>query len=314
MKQYDVIIIGGGPAGLSAALYASRARLSTLLLDKGLTGGQVSTTHWIENYPGFPEGIGGPDLISAMEAQAKRFGTEVAIVHEAIALHPETRQVTTTEGDFQGKAVILAMGAEPGIGQLGIPGEEEFRGRGVSYCATCDGAFFREMDVAVIGGGDSAIEEALFLTRFAKTVTVVHRRDELRATKILQERARENPKIRFALSHVPKAILGESQVNGLEVEDVKTKVRQVLPVKGVFVFVGVSPNSKFLKDNIRTDERGYILTDDHMRTSVDGVFAAGDIRKKPLRQVVTAVSDGAIAAMEAERYIEELKHHRQTVG
>lgn len=311
MKQYDVIIIGGGPAGLSAALYASRARLSTLLLDKGLTGGQVSTTHWIENYPGFPEGIGGPDLVAAMESQAKRFGTEVAIVHEAISLDPETRRVATSEGEFEGKAIILAMGAEPGLAKLGIPGEEEFRGRGVSYCATCDGAFFREMDVAVIGGGDSAVEEAMFLTRFAKTVTIVHRRDELRATKILQERAKENPKIRFALSCVPTAILGESQVEGLEIEDVKTKERRVLPLKGVFIFIGVAPNSQILKDKIPMDERGYIVTDASMRTSLPGIFAAGDIRQKPLRQVVTAVNDGAIAAVEAEKFIEELKYQEK---
>ncbi|HBN10334.1 MAG TPA: thioredoxin-disulfide reductase [Cyanobacteria bacterium UBA8530] len=309
-KQYDVIVIGGGPAGLSAALYASRANLSTLLVDKGVTGGQVATTFWIENYPGFPDGVGGPELIASMEAQAKRFGTEIAVIHEVLDLdaNQSPLRLSTTEGNFLAKTLIIASGAEPGVGKgkLNIPGEDTLRGRGVSYCATCDGAFFRDLDVAVIGGGDSAIEEAIFLTKFAKSVTVVHRRQELRAAKVLQERAFNNEKIKFKLGRVPVEIKGETKVEGLVVEDVNSKASETLDVKGVFIFVGVQPNSGFLKDNLDLDAQGYILTDERMRTSIPGVFAAGDIRQKQLRQVVTAVSDGAIAAVEAERFIEGL--------
>jgi len=305
MSLYDLIIIGGGPAGLTAGLYATRARLKTLLVEKMFLGGQAASTYLIENYPGFPEGILGPDLTQAMEKQAKRFGLEV-INGEVKSINPRQKfwEVGMDEQNFLTKTIIVASGVEPV--KLGIPGEEELRGRGVSYCATCDGPFFKDQEVGVIGGGDSAVDEAIYLTRFARKVYLIHRRDSLRAAKILQERARQNEKITIFWDTVATKILGQEGVEGLELKNVKTQETKLLPVKGVFFYIGLRPMTNFLKDLIRLDERGYILTDENMATSAPGIFAAGDVRQKLLRQVTTAVGDGATAAFAVERYLENL--------
>ncbi|NPV54935.1 MAG: thioredoxin-disulfide reductase [Firmicutes bacterium] len=329
---YDLIIVGGGPAGLSAAIYGGRARLRTLVLERGAIGGLAITTFHIDNYPGFPESIAGPDLMQRMEEQARKFGAEIEQADITGLEGPGglggpggseldgSFAVITSGGKRIARAVIVATGTEPM--KLGVPGEEEFRGRGVSYCATCDGAFFRDKHVIVVGGGDSAIEEAIFLTRFASAVTVVHRRDALRATKVVQERAFANPKIAFEWSHVVGEITGENRVEGVRLRSTKTGEVKELPADGVFIYVGSRPNTGFLMggpggDNpgpaqvglqpqVKLDERGYIITDEAMRTNVPGLFAAGDVRQKGLRQIVTAVSDGAIAAVEAEKYIDAL--------
>ncbi|MGQ9694822.1 MAG: thioredoxin-disulfide reductase [Thermodesulfobacteriota bacterium] len=305
MSVYDLIVIGGGPAGLTAGLYATRARLKTLLIEKLFLGGQAASTYLVENYPGFPDGILGPDLTQAMEKQAKRFGLEV-INGEVKYINPQEKlwEVGGDEQNFLAKAIIIASGVESV--KLGIPGEEELRGRGVSYCATCDGPFFKDQEVGVIGGGDSAVDEAIYLTRFAQKVYIIHRRDNLRATKILQERALQNKKITILWDTVATKILGQERVEGLELKNVKTQEKRLLPVKGVFFYVGLRPMTNFLKDLIKLDERGYIITDENMATSVPGIFAAGDVRQKLLRQVATAVGDGATAAFAVERYLERL--------
>ncbi|MDI7247187.1 MAG: thioredoxin-disulfide reductase [Bacillota bacterium] len=298
----EVAVIGAGPAGLAAALYAGRARLATVVLERGAAGGQASTTHLIENYPGFPEGIAGPDLMQRMEQQARRFGAEFhyAEVH-AVATGDGGLVVSSSEGDLHAAAVIVATGTEPV--RLGVPGEDRLRGAGVSYCATCDGAFFRDGRVLVIGGGDSAIVEALFLTRFASNVTVVHRREQLRATKVVQEDAFRNPKIDFAWNSVVEEILGARKVEGVILKDTRTGETRRLDADGVFVAVGSRPDTGFVAGLADMDPRGYIVTDDRMMTRTPGLFAAGDVRAKAVRQVVTAVADGAIAAVEAERHI-----------
>lgn len=300
----EVLVIGAGPAGLAAALYAGRARLTTVVLERDAAGGQASTTHLIENYPGFPEGITGPDLMQRMEQQARRFGAEFryAEVH-ALATGEDGGGflISTSEGDLRAPAVIVATGTEPV--RLGVPGEDRLRGSGVSYCATCDGAFFRDKHVLVVGGGDSAIVEALFLTRFASRVTVVHRRDELRATKVVQEDAFKNPKIGFAWNSVVDEILGADRVEGVIMRDTRTGEKRRLDADGVFVAIGSRPDTGFVAGLVDLDPQGYIVTDDRMRTRTAGLFAAGDVRAKTVRQVVTAVADGAVAAVEAERHI-----------
>ena len=304
-SELDLVIIGGGPAGLTAGLYAARAQLQTLLIEKMVLGGQAASTFLIENYPGFPEGIPGPDLSQAMENQAKRFGLKI--------INGEVGQLTPRgqgwELEQEGKkliarSVIVATGVEPQ--KMGIPGEEELRGRGVSYCATCDGPFFRGQDIGVIGGGNSAVDEALYLTRFASRVYLIHRRNALRAEKISQERAFKNEKIEILWDTVATKVMGESGVDGLELKNVKTQEKRTLPVNGVFFYVGLKPNTGFLKSILQLDEQGYVLTDEAMATSAPGIFAAGDVRQKLLRQVATAVGDGATAAFAAERYIESL--------
>jgi thioredoxin reductase (NADPH) len=304
--EWDVIIIGGGPAGLTAGLYAARARLKTLLLEKLVPGGQASTTAEIENYPGAGKGITGPELTQRMEEQAREFGMEIINkeVNE-IKLSGRKRIVKCGSEEFVAKAVIIATGAEPR--KLGVPGEDGFRGRGVSYCATCDGAFFTGKRVMVVGGGDTAIEEALFLTRFAEKVIVVHRRDQLRATRVLQDRAFKNKKIEVIWDSVVKEIKGKELVEEVILENVKTGETVNVPADGVFVAIGYSPSTGFLKGLVELDENGYVITDDNMQTNIPGVFAAGDLRQKPLRQVVTAVSDGAVAAVSASRYIEDME-------
>ncbi len=306
-QEYDVVILGAGPAGLSAGIYCGRARMTTCIMDKMGPGGQAATTDKIENYPGFPEGIPGFDLSMLMEQQAKNFGAEIVLAEiESITEKDGMFVVEGTEANLVAPVVVIATGARPK--ELGVPGEKQFRGRGVSYCATCDGAFYRGKHVVVVGGGDSAIGEAIFLTRFADKVYVVHRRDELRATKVVQDRAFKNPKIEFVLSHVVSSIDGQDSVQSVTVKSTKTSETRRIDAQGVFLYVGLLPNSEFVKGFIDLDERGYVLTDEHMRTSRTGVFAAGDVRHKVLRQVVTATSDGAIAAVEAEKYLEERNH------
>lgn len=301
---FDIIIVGGGPAGLAAAIYALRARLKTLLIEKMVFGGQVSTAFQIENYPGFPEGIPGIDLAQKMSDQAKKLGLETfwgnALKVKANKGH---REVEVDVKTLTAKAIIIATGADPE--KLGVPGEEEFRGRGVSYCATCDGAFYQNKNVLVVGGGNSAIEEALFLTRYAGKVSIAHRRDELRADKILTERAKSHLKIYFFWHSIVEEIKGEKMVSEVILKDLLSGKRLRVPTDGVFIYVGSKPNSKLARDVVKLDEKGFILTDENMKTSVPGIFAAGDVRAKPLRQVVTAVSDGAVAAESARVFIEK---------
>ena len=302
---YDVVIIGGGPAGLTAGLYASRARLKVLLLEGMIVGGQMMTTDIVENYPGFPQGISGAELTTIMEEQAKRFGlmTEMG---EVIGLEVagDKKLVKAVEREYQAEAIIICTGTE--YRKLGIPGEAEFTGRGVSYCATCDGAFFKEGKIVVVGGGDSALTEALFLTKFAKEITIIHRRNALRATKIYQERAFANPKIDFLWNSVVEEIRGNQTVESVIVKNVISGEVTEVPTEGVFMFIGIEPKTAFLKGVVEMDESGYIAVDENnLQTSIDGIFAAGDARKKLLRQVATAVGDGATAAFAAEKYLEE---------
>lgn len=305
-KHYEVIIIGGGPAGLTAGLYASRARLHTLLIENSIFGGQMTTTELIENYPGFPQGVTGPDLSRFMEEQAKRFGMEAVNEEiEEVKLEGDQKSIRTSASTYLCDALIVCTGTE--YRKLGVPGELEFRGRGVSYCATCDGAFFKDSQIVVVGGGDSALTEALFLTKFVKELTIIHRRDALRATKIYQERALTNPKIKFLWNSVVHEIKGEDTVRSVLVKNVKTGEVKPLDTEGVFLFVGLTPRTEFLKGLVNLDEGGYIITNENCETSVKGVFAAGDCRKKLLRQVATAVGDGATAAFAAERYLDEKK-------
>jgi thioredoxin reductase (NADPH) len=308
MKTYEVIIIGGGPAGLTAGLYTSRSRLRTLLIETGLFGGQITTTELIENYPGFPQGINGAELSQMMEEQAKRFGLETVNQEVLeVRLEEDWKVVRTHESDYYSEALIISSGTE--YRKLGIPGEDAFIGKGVSFCATCDGAFFKDSRIVVVGGGDSAITEALFLTKFSKEVTIIHRRDALRATKIYQERAFANPKIKFLWNSVVQEIKGDKMVQSILVKNVKTNEVKEFQTDGVFLFVGISPRTQFLKGLVQMDEGGYILTNENGETSVKGIFAAGDCRKKLLRQVTTAVGDGATAAFAAEKYLEGKREH-----
>lgn len=308
-KLYDVIIIGAGPAGLSAGLYAGRARLDTLIIEKAREGGQIVNTADIANYPGSVEGESGASLIERMKNQAKQFGAET--VYDTIIDAELSGEIKTIKGladTYQAKTLILANGAQPAL--IGCPGEKEFTGRGVSYCATCDGAFFEDLEVYVVGGGDAAVEEAIFLTRYARKVTIIHRRNELRASKSIQEKAMENPKIEFMWDSVVKELSGEELLDTMIVENVKTGERREVKADagdgmfGVFVFIGFKPQTQLYEGKLET-ENHYILTDDNMRTGIPGVFAAGDIRAKSLRQVVTATADGAIAATQAEKYLAE---------
>lgn len=301
---YDLVILGGGPAGLTAGLYASRAQLKTLLIERGVPGGQAAGSFHIENYPGFPEGISGPELGQHMLDQARHFelGTWTAEITSVDLAGPE-KVVTTDKGAVRARAVILASGAKSA--DLGVPGEEQFKGRGVSYCATCDGAFFRDQTVAVVGGGDSAIDEAIYLTRFAKEVVIIHRRHALRATKVLQDRAMANAKIRFVWDSVVDEIGGGGMVEWVTVRNVKTCDKARLAVDGIFVYIGLRPSSEFLAGAVTLDPRGYVVANEEMETNVPGVFAAGDLRVKTLRQVVTACADGAIAAFNADKFLQE---------
>ena len=302
---YDCIIVGGGPAGLTAGLYCARAKLNTLLFEKGTLGGQIALTDLVDNYPGFPEGISGKELTKKFKEQAERFGLQI-LKKEVIKLEKVGKEIVLhlrTGELVRSKSVILAVGSNPR--RLGVPGEEEFLNRGVSYCATCDGALFEGVPVAVIGGGDSATQESLFLTRFASKVYLVHRRDQLRAQKHLQEKVFSNPKITFVPNKVVEEIKGGDFVEKLLLRDTKDNSLSELPVEGVFIFIGLEPNTGFLKGTIDLDDKGYIITDQRMRTSMEGVFAAGDCRSGATGQVAVAVGEGCISAIEAERYIED---------
>lgn len=309
---YDVVIIGEGPAGLSAGLYASRSRLKTLIVEKEKAGGQIVTTDEVANYPGSIENATGPSLINRMVEQAKEFGAEIQLdTIKEVELEGEIKVLKGDKGEYKAKTVIIATGAQPR--KIGCPGEAEFTGRGVSYCATCDAAFFEDMEVFVVGGGDTAVEEGMYLTKFARKVTLIHRRDELRAAKSIQEKAFANEKMHFMWDSVVKEIKGDGIVESMLVENVKTgEVTEIVADEedgtfGIFVFVGFLPNTKLFEGIIEM-ENGYIVTDQDMKTNIPGVFAAGDCRVKSLRQVVTATADGAIAAIQAEKYIEENFH------
>jgi len=303
-KVYDVIIAGAGPAGMTAAVYTSRANMSTLMLERGIPGGQMANTEEIENYPGFGH-ILGPDLSQKMFEHAQKFGAEYAYGEiKEIRDGDIYKTVICGDKEYRAKSVIVATGAEHRL--LGAPGEKELSGRGVSYCAVCDGAFFRGKELVVVGGGDSAVEEAVFLTRFATKVTIVHRRNEFRAQKILQKRAFENEKIDVIWNTVVKEIRGENVVQSVLLEDVNTGEQREFPTNGVFIYVGMDPLSSAVKGLGITNEAGYVLTDEKMHTKVHGIFAAGDVRDKMLRQVVTATGDGSIAAQAAQHYVESL--------
>ena len=300
---YDLVIIGGGPAGLSAAIYALRSRLRTLLIEKMILGGLASTTFQIENYPGFPENINGSDLAQKMTEQAKKLGLEVMWGNASQIINKNK----LFEVDVNGKKIatsslILATGTE--TEKLGVAGEEEFRGRGVSYCATCDGPFYQNKNVIVVGGGNSAVEEAIYLTRFASKVSIVHRRDQLRADKILAEQAKTHPKIYFFWHSTVDEIIGEKSVKEVVLKDLSSNKKLRIAADGVFIYIGSNPNTEPFKQLIKLNEKGYIITDDNMKTSVPGIFAAGDVRVKSLRQIITAAADGAIAAESVRDYLE----------
>ncbi len=303
MQKEKVIIIGSGPAGLTAALYTARAQMEPLVIVGNQLGGQVSITHDVENYPGFIDGVGGPELIDAMQKQAERFGARYAYseVTEVDFKNGTPFTIKTHEETYQADAVIVTAGASPR--ELGVPGEKEFTGLGVSYCGTCDGFFFREKDIIVVGGGDSAMEEGVFLTRFANSVGVVHRRDTLRAGATLEKRARNNEKIDFTWNTQVKEIRGNGKVDSVLLENRETGEEWVKPTDGVFIFIGHYPNSNFLVDQLEMDEEGYIITDELMRTSVDGVFAAGEIQDPHFRQVATSVGQGCSAALQLEKWM-----------
>ncbi|MCX7881608.1 MAG: thioredoxin-disulfide reductase [Brevinematales bacterium] len=301
---YDVIIIGSGPAGMTAAIYTGRSLLKTLILEKIGSGGQAALTELIENYPGFPHGINGYELSQRMEEHAKNFGTsfEYADVQKVYQDTDGIFHVATESREFLSKTVIVATGASPK--KLGIPGEDKFIGRGISFCATCDASFYKGKVVAVIGGGDSAVEEGMYLTKFATKVYLIHRRDQLRATKIVQQRAFQTPGMEFIWNTIVEEVRGNNTLEALKLKNVRTGETSWLEVNGMFLYIGLSPNTSFL-EGVTRDEQGYILTDEMMRTNIPGLFAAGDCRKTPLRQVVTAASDGAIAAYAVEKYLEE---------
>jgi len=303
-RQYEVVIIGGGPAGLSAGLYTARARLRSIVVEKGIVGGQIINARLIENYPGFPEGIGGLELADLISQQAEKHGLETLIAEvTGIELKGEPKIVKTSEGNLVAKAVIIAVGLERS--KLGVPGEAEFTGKGVSYCATCDGAFFRDQTIAVVGGGNAAINEALDLTDFAAKVIVLHRGRELRATRVLQEKALANPKIEFQWNTIVEAIEGEAFVKRLKLRDVISNEASTLDVAGIFVAIGSEPGTAYLKGLLRMDAAGYIITNEKMETNIPGVFAAGDVRSTSIRQTIAAAGDGAIAAIYAERFVRQ---------
>lgn len=300
----DTIILGGGPAGLSAAIYASRGAVSTAIVDINMLGGQPSNYLELENYPGF-QIVGGYDLMEKFEEHADKFGVHKFPMQEVKSIDLKSKTIITNEYEFKAKTIIIATGAQPM--KLGVPGENEFLGRGVSYCAVCDGAFYRNKVVAVIGGGNAAVEEAMYLTKFADKVYIIHRRDELRADKIVQERAFKNEKIEFIWNSVVKEIKGDNLVTTAVLENVKTKEVSDLSVNGVFPYIGMTPNVENINGQLQQDARGFVVTDETMATSVEGVFAVGDVRTTPLRQVITAASDGAVGAVYAVKYIETHK-------
>lgn len=302
-KIEDIIVLGTGPAGLAAALYAARAGLDPLLITGTELGGQAATTDRIENYPGFPDGVGGSELAELFQKNAERFGTRLEYDSATeVDLSKRPFIVKTYSKEYLTKTLVISTGASPN--KLNIPGEDEFRGRGVSYCGTCDGWFFKEKDIAIVGGGDSALEEGIFLTRFAKSVTLIHRRDELRASAILQERAKKNPKIKYIWNTVVEEIIGKKGVEKLAIKNVKNDSQSSLTVDGIFIFIGHSPNTDMLANQLELDDNGYIIADKRMRTSIQGVFAAGEVCDPFFRQVITSAGMGAAAAISATRLLE----------
>ncbi len=306
---YDVIIIGSGPAGFTAGIYTSRAKLKTLIITGSLPGGQLMTTSEVENYPGFPNGIFGPELMMNMRQQAERFGTTI-VDDEVLKVDFKNLPflISTHSERYEGRAILLCTGASPR--KLGIDGEQEFGGRGVSYCATCDGPFFKGEEIAVIGGGDTAIEEATFLTKFGKSVKIIHRREFLRASKILQEKAFENSKIQFIWNHVVTKISGNKKIESIDLKDLITGKSQNLVVGGLFVAIGHEPNTSIFKDQLELDDKGYVVLKENTRTSVEGVFAAGDVHDYRYRQAVTAAGFGCMAALDVEKWLSEKKFHK----
>ena len=302
--MYEVLIIGAGPAGMTAAIYAARAGYKTALVEHGIPGGQAATTDMIENYPGFPEGISGPELMLKFFEQTQTFGVEV--IYEQVMsaeLSGEIKKVITEQQTIEAKVVIIASGAKPKT--LGVSNEGRLRGRGVSYCATCDGFFFKDQPVAVVGGGDTAVEEAMYLTKMCSSVTLIHRRDALRANRTAQNRALNNEKLHILYDTVVDDIIGEDKVTQLSLKNVKTEEISTLDVNGVFIFVGYSPNGSFLPDDLAVDSHGYIITNEEMQTNLPGVFAIGDVRQKKLRQVTTAVGDGGAVMTAVEEYLRD---------
>lgn len=303
-KIYDVMIIGGGGAGLTAALYTSRANLSTVLFEKFVPGGQIASTDLVENYPGFTEGVLGSEIAQKMEAQAVRYGTQIIYEEvKSLSRKGDVFEAVSTEASYTARTVILAMGAS--FRMIGVPNEKELTGKGVSYCATCDGAFFKGKKVIAVGGGDSALQEGIFLTRFAEQVTIVHRRDKLRASPILQERAKMNAKISFIWDAVVDKIEGEKKVAAVLLKNVKTDEKQRVPVDGVFVFIGHDPNSSLAKGFVALDEKGYVVTDASLATSVPGIFAAGEVRRGAVKQLVSACGEGCAAALAAQAFLDD---------
>lgn len=305
--DYEVVIIGGGPAGLTAGIYAGRARLKALLVEKLIHGGQMMTTDLVENYPGFPEGISGPELSDRMRRQAERFGLEI-VTGEVKELRPgnSVHTVVLEDREIRAGAVIIATGAK--YKRLGVPGEAELTGKGVSFCATCDGALYRDQEIAVVGGGDTALSETIFLTRFAQKIHLIHRRDEFRGAKYLQEQILKTEKVQIHWNTVVEEFQGDNTgLRALKLKNVRTGEISVLPVSGAFVAIGITPNTEWLKDLLPMDEWGFIFTDEGMATKIPGIFAAGDVRVKNLWQIATAVGDGAVAANAAEKYLQSLK-------
>ncbi|MEO0079442.1 MAG: thioredoxin-disulfide reductase [candidate division WOR-3 bacterium] len=303
MEQPEVLIVGAGPAGMTAGIYSARSGHKTLILEKAFPGGQVAKTYIVENYPGFAQPLNALDLVQAMEAQARRFGCTIETAEARKLLISDNRiEVQTSSGSFLPRALIIASGVEPKL--LGVEGETRLTGHGVSYCATCDGPFFRGREVAVVGGGDSALEEALFLAGFCSKVYLIHRRDQFRAVQLTQDRVRKHPAIELILSSVVTRLVGDRQLEAVEVKNLKENTTRLLPVAGLFVYVGALPNTAWCRDVLNLDQSGYIITDEELRTSVPGIFAAGDVRKKEVRQIATAVGDGTVAAMMAHRFLE----------
>jgi len=301
---YDLIVIGGGPAGLTAAIYGGRARLTTLVLAGTLPGGETANIDILENFPGFPKGINGAELAQRFQRQTERFDAKIKTdVVTKVDFSEQPFIIQTAGKEYQARTVIVATGAEPR--RLGVPGEDKFFGRGVSACATCDGFFYQGKRVVVVGGGDSAVSEAIFLTKFASEVIIIHRRDQLRASKIYQERAFDNPKISFAWDTVVEEILGDKTVNGVQVRNVQSEETSVIKAEGVFLYIGMTPKTELFTDQLELNEWGYIVTDRRQHTSVQGVFAAGDVQDPYYRQVVVAAGTGSIAAMEAEKLLSD---------
>ncbi len=308
MSAYDVLIIGGGPGGLTTGMYAGRAQLKVAMFERLMPGGQVASTEWVENYPGFEEGIGGVDLMQRMEKQARKFELEILSgAVEEVQLDLSPKKVVSNGIEYFAKTVVIATGTDPKL--LNVPGEKEFKGRGVSYCATCDGPFFKDKDVVVVGGGSSGVQESLYLSRFVRSIRLVEFMDHLNAEKILEKRAREDPKFTFYLNHEVVSINGEQTVSSVTVKDRATHEEKVLSADGVFIWVGLIPNTDFLEGKVKLNRWGYVVTNEDMETSVPSVFAVGDVRDKSVRQITTAVGDGTIAAQSALKRIEAFEEN-----